>query len=315
MTPDVIVMGEVLVEVSTDESLDIARQARLGFSGDALNAAAAAAAAGAHTALLARVPDDEMGEGLVRRVADLGVDVSLIRRVAGQHGVYFVATDPGGARQFCYARAGSAGSTLSPADVDRANAGRAAVVLASGVTCSISASAADAVLHAAGVARDAGRRFVYDPNFRPRLTTVAAAAAQLARLAPYADLVSPACPGETSQLLGTPDPAEAAAVCRRLGARAAAVTCGADGAVVADAGGVRHLPAVVPPVLVDQTGAGDVFIGTVSARLAVGDDLVTAAWLGSAAASLSLQGRGGTGHIPDLDSVRAHLAGQAEARR
>ncbi|MDT4948456.1 MAG: hypothetical protein QOJ37_1051, partial [Pseudonocardiales bacterium] len=39
-----------------------------------------------------------------------------------------------------------------------------------------------------------------------------------------------------------------------------------------------------------QLGAGDVFVGTVAARLALGDDLLAAARLGTAAASLSLAG-------------------------
>ncbi|MCU4186885.1 hypothetical protein K6U06_21140 [Acidiferrimicrobium sp. IK] len=313
MTPDVLVMGEVLVEVSSDEALDRPGPARVGFSGDALNAAAAAAAAGARTALLALVPDDELGDGLVRRVAELGIDASLIRRVKGQHGVYFVSADPSGDRQFCYARACSAGSTLSPADVDRTGVADAAVVVASGITCSLSASSAEAVAHLAEAVNRRGGRFVYDPNYRPRLTTPEAAGAHLSRLARSAAVVSPACPGETSQLLGLSDPAEAAAACLALGARAAAVTCGANGVVIADARGTQRLPAVPPPALVDQTGAGDVFIGTVAGRLACGDDLLTAARLGGAAASLSLQGRGGTGHIPTLRSTRSHLAGWAEA--
>ncbi|MBM0236552.1 hypothetical protein JNW88_04135 [Micromonospora sp. ATA32] len=70
--PDVLVLGEVLVELTALEPLRDGTQLRLGFSGDALNAAAAAAAAGAHTCLLARVPDDELGDELVGRVARSG---------------------------------------------------------------------------------------------------------------------------------------------------------------------------------------------------------------------------------------------------
>ena len=40
----------------------------------------------------------------------------------------------------------------------------------------------------------------------------------------------------------------------------------------------------------------------------LGDDLVTADWQGSAAASLSVGGQGGTGCVPSLDTTRAHLA-------
>ena len=50
--PDVLVMGEPLVELATPLPLEQADLVRLSCSGDALNAAAAAAAAGASVALV-----------------------------------------------------------------------------------------------------------------------------------------------------------------------------------------------------------------------------------------------------------------------
>jgi 2-dehydro-3-deoxygluconokinase len=296
----VVVIGEVLVELSSPETLRNGASLRLGFSGDALNAAAAAAAAGAHVRLLTRVADDELGDLLVARVAELGVDTSMIQRVPGQNGVYFVSADPTGAREFCYARRGSAASTVVPEDLPDLSE---SFVLSSGITCAISTSAADAVLAAARVARG----FVYDPNFRPRLTGADEAAERLAALAPYATLITPAFPGEARALLGAGTPEATARACRELGARAVAVTRGADGVVVDDGMTITTVSAVHAPAIVDQTGAGDVFAGTVTARLSFGDDLHDAVRLGAAAAALSLSGQGGTGYIPSLEESRAHL--------
>jgi 2-dehydro-3-deoxygluconokinase len=60
----------------------------------------------------------------------------------------------------------------------------------------------------------------------------------------------------------------------------------------------------------DQTGAGDVFAGTLAGRLALGDDLRQAVRLAAAAASLSLAGQGGTGYIPKLAQTTALLNAQ-----
>jgi 2-dehydro-3-deoxygluconokinase len=300
---DVLVIGEVLVELSTPGPLRSGADLRLGFSGDALNVAAAAAAAGARTGLLARIADDELADGLLERVAELGIDTALLRRVPGQHGVYVVTADPSGSREFVYIRRGSAGSTLRPADLDGVDVAGAGAVVASGITCALSASARATVRAAA----DQATRFVYDPNLRPRLTSAEDARAALHELAPYAALITPAAPVETAALLGTDDPVTAAAAARRLGAAAVAVTCG-PGGLVLDAGtGPVHLPAVPPERLVDQTGAGDSFVGTLVARMVAGDPLELAAALGSAAASLSLGGPGGTGLVPSLAQTRAHL--------
>ncbi|HEY9496808.1 MAG TPA: PfkB family carbohydrate kinase, partial [Intrasporangium sp.] len=147
--PDVVLLGEVLLELSSREPLTQGATLRLGFSGDALNAAAAAAAAGAHVALVTRVPDDELGDQLVQRVGELGVDTSWIIRAPGQHGLYFSHADPLGARQFTYVRRGSTASKLGIADLDEGLLQSAGVVMASGVACAVSDTMAAAVARAA----------------------------------------------------------------------------------------------------------------------------------------------------------------------
>ena len=301
---DVVVLGEVLIELSSTEPFGDGIPMRLGFSGDALNSAAAAAAAGARVALLTNVANDEIGDILVGRVAELGIDTALVRRVAGQNGAYFVHADPSGAREFVYTRRGSAASQLSAADVHAAGLSSVAVVLASGITCALSDSAAGAVRAAATGAA----RFVYDPNFRPRLTDATTAARHLRQLASYAALVTPSWPHECDALLGARSPQHAAESVRAMGARAVAVTCGGDGVWLDDGESARHVPAVPPPAIVDQTGAGDVFAGTVAARIALGDDLRAAATLGAASSSLALGSPGGCSALATLDESRAHLA-------
>jgi len=305
--PDVVLLGEVLLELSSREPLTQGATLRLGFSGDALNAAAAAAAAGAHVALVTRVPDDELGDQLVQRVGELGVDTSWIIRAPGQHGLYFSHADPLGARQFTYVRRGSTASKLGIADLDEGLLQSAGVVMASGVACAVSDTMAAAVARAAQVAR----RFVYDPNFRPRLTTPFAAAAVLHRLAPLADVVTPSWPDEAHHLLGLAADASLEDAIRgfaALGPRVVVLTRGPDGAVVAAEGSVTAVPGVPAPVLVDQTGAGDCLAGTLAARLALGDPLLDAVALATAAAALSVGGQGGTGRVPTLTETRAALA-------
>jgi 2-dehydro-3-deoxygluconokinase len=302
-TPQVAVIGEVLIEISADQPFQPGLMVRFGISGDALTSAAAAAASGARTALITRVGDDELGQAIIGRAGELGIDTSLIKRVPGQQGVYFAVADPSGQRQFAYARRGSAACTLSPDDL--AGCPVPDLILSSGIACAISASAAATVAAAARWAP----RFVLDPNFRPRLTSAADAARTLASLAPLAAVVTPSAPEETQALLGTGDPAAAASALRGLGAGAVAVTCGADGVLIDD-GQQQRISAAPAPVLTDQTGAGDVFAGTLAGRLALGDTLAEAARLGVAAASLSLAGQGGTGLIPTLAQTRTHAAGR-----
>ena len=287
--PDVLVLGEVLVELTAPVPLREAETLRLSCSGDALNAAAAAAAVGASVALVCVVGDDELGERILEFAGSRGIDTRFVRRSSEPNGVYFA----GAGGEFVYARRGSAGSTLGPDDVARVPGARAVVV--SGITQALSESCAAAV----DAAVTAGDGFVvYDPNFRTRLTSVRAARAALSRVVPHATLVTPSCPDDTRALLDTSDPAVAAARLRSLGAGAVAVTMGSRGVHV-DAGGEPvHLPPARPRRVVDTTGAGDVLAGTTAARLALGDDLPEALRRAAAAATRSLAGPGGTGWLP-----------------
>lgn len=307
---DVLVLGEILVEVATDAPFGHGVPAELGISGDALNVAASAAAAGARVGLLAVLTDDELGAAISRRIEELGISTELLRFRPGQQGVYLVHSDPLGEREFSYARAGSAGSSLGPDDVDDAVIAAAGTVVASGITCAISVSSRAAVFKAARAAR----RFVYDPNYRPRLTTAEAAAENLRELAPLAYLITPSFPGETSALLQCPTAEAAGRALRDLGAGTVAVTCGAAGVQLDSAGGSTWIDSVPAPAVVDQTGAGDAFVGTLAARLTLGDDLDTATRYAVAAASLVVGGKGGTGFIPAFAQTVAHARTGAAAQ-
>ncbi|MBY3989338.1 sugar kinase [Rhodococcus fascians] len=299
---DVVLLGEPLVEVSTTETFRHGAGAVLGVSGDVVNAGAAAAAAGASVALIARVSDDELGDAVCRRIRELGIDDTYIRRVPGQQGVYFLHIDPEGNRQFSYARAGSVGSQLDVADLPEGVIEHAGAVLGGGIAAALSPTAARTMLQAA----QRSGRFVYDPNFRPRLTTADQARDFLQEIAPCCEVMVPSAPSEIELLLGTDDPVSAAVALMGWGARSVVVTQGSEGSSIFTEEGRSHQPVIPALEVIDQTGAGDVFAGTLTARLALGDDLREAAALAAAAASLSVGGRGGTGLIAPLSEIRRH---------
>lgn len=307
MSYDVVIIGEPLLEFSAAQPLTQATTFKLSFSGDALNAAVAAAAAGAKVGLLTRLGKDELADRLVAFLAAHGVDTSLVRREPGQTGAYVLGADPGGTREFAYLRAGSAATRLQPSDVDEAKVAKARAVLLGGIAVALSPSCAATVLHAAQTVRAAGGVVVYDPNYRGRLTTPGAAAEFFRTIAPHASVVIPSSPADTEPLFGLTDPAAAATAARELGAGAAVITCGTDGVLVSG-DDLTRVPVIPARSIVDSTGAGDSFAGTLTARLALGDDLLTAVRLGASAASLSLGGQGGTGYVPTLAETRAHLA-------
>lgn len=105
---------------------------------------------------------------------------------------------------------------------------------------------------------------------------------------------------EARALVKTNVPARelAKAVSRATGC-ACVVTLGGQGSLYAGPnGGGAHVAALPVDHVVDTTGAGDVYVGTVAASLARHDDIVTAMGAASAAAARSVSIRGAQSRLP-----------------
>jgi sugar/nucleoside kinase (ribokinase family) len=109
-------------------------------------------------------------------------------------------------------------------------------------------------------------------------------------------------------LTGRDDLPAAIADILALGAGGVAVTCGADGCLVAWRGGGAPVPLPAIPVdVVDTTGCGDGFTAGLLAGLLAGAGPVDAAWLGIACGSLVATGLGSDAGIESLAQALAFL--------
>ena len=134
-------------------------------------------------------------------------------------------------------------------------------------------------------------------------------------MVPYVDVMK-LSDEETALLTGESDPTAAAAVLLSLGVKCAAVTLGAEGALVAAADGMRRVPGFSVNA-VDTTGAGDAFWGGFLHRmlaldktpdqLTVDDAADCARW-GSATAAVCVTRRGAIPAMPSLAEAEALLA-------
>jgi sugar/nucleoside kinase (ribokinase family) len=97
------------------------------------------------------------------------------------------------------------------------------------------------------------------------------------------------------------------------GAKIVIVTSGANGASVSVEGTIHKVPAYKSEKTIDPTGAGDAFIGSFLAEYVKGEDCSWCSYIGSAAASLVVEGIGPT-FFGDKDEVyrRARLLYEKE---
>jgi len=95
-------------------------------------------------------------------------------------------------------------------------------------------------------------------------------------------------------LTGLSELKEAIRAVHDVGIKIVIVTMGAKGALLSVEGAQYNIPSCQPTVLVDPTGAGDVFIGAFLSEYIGGKELLWCASIGSAAASMAVEGIGST---------------------
>jgi len=301
---DIVSIGEPLIEFNQTRSGE--PQYLQGFGGDSSNMAIAAARQGARVAYLTRVGDDEFGRLFRKLWTEEKVDASAVAVDPAAHtGIYFVSHGPKG-HVFSYARAGSAASRMTAADLPLSLLRSARFVHGSGISLGISQSACDAVLAAFQAARSSQARVSFDSNLRLRLWPLERAREMIGKAAAMADYFFPSAE-DAEQLSGLKKPDALVDWAHGLGAKNVFLKLGKDGVIVSDGRSCTRVRGHKVKA-VDGTGAGDCFCGATLARLAAGDSLVEAARYGNAAAALKTTGYGAVAPIPAPSAVKKLLA-------
>ncbi|HWA79349.1 MAG TPA: sugar kinase [Acetobacteraceae bacterium] len=305
--PALLCMGEPMLEFSELPPDGSGRKLYLqGYGGDTSNAAIAAARQGAKVGYITALGCDEAGEAFLSLWQREGLDCGAVRRDPDHPtGIYFITHGPDGHR-FSYLRKNSAASHFRAADLPEAWITQAGFFFASGISLGISATAADAVLAAIAIARRAGTRVAIDTNYRPALWPPVRAAALTHAAIAQADIALPSLE-DAIALTGLSDPDKILDFYLGLGPPIVILKRGAAGAILATRDRRLVLPGL-PVRAVDTTGAGDVFCGSLLARLLAGEAIETAARYAVAAAALSTTGYGAVAPIPYPADVTALLA-------
>ncbi len=276
--PEVVVVGNLTID---DVVLPDGTTLMATLGGNSVHAAAAAAACGAHVALVARRGEDFPAEAF-ERLHRAGVDTAHVVDVLGPTVRNWVIYEPDGRRHWVYRTplARSAEVAPMPADITPTLRGAHVVHVAAmplgnaeAVVAEVRRAAPDAI-----VTLDTHEGWADEPP------------ARVLALAGAVDLFEPSLE-ELQALTGDHTPTGGLRALARAGVRRAVVKAGADGAYVMVDGEIAHVPALETTV-VDTTGAGDSFCGGVAAGLARGLESLDAVALGVATAGTAIAASG-----------------------
>ncbi len=269
-----------------------------GFGGKGSNQAVMAARLGAKVGVVVKLGSDSYGDKTLQNYRNEGIDTTFVGRVEGASGVALITVAESGENVISLAP--GANTTLSPEDVAGAVAAvQGAVVLMAQLEVPLNAT-----LAAFRLAKKSTTRTILNP----------APAAELpAELLLLTDILIPN-EVEAGMLLGRrvatlADAKEAATALLGRGPRAVAITLGGRGAVFAERGTRSQHIAVQPVEVVDTTGAGDAFVGSLAYFLACQPDLPLSEAVARAChlASLTVRQPGAQSSYPKRADVAAIL--------
>lgn len=262
------------------------------------NQACAAGRLGGRTRMVGRVGADVFGEQLRESLRGDGVDVAAVLTTADTpSGVALIVVQASGENQIVVAS--GANGQLAPVDVVTALAG-----VDGGYVLLQLETPLETVEAAAHLARSRGATVILDPApAQPLPTTLLAGIDILTPNETEAHVLL----GRRAAAVSLAEAPEVARALLDLGVRTVVLTLGAQGALIADRTGHRHVPA--PRVdAVDTTAAGDTFNGALAVALAEGRGIVDAVGFANTAAALSVTRSGAQASIPTRPEVNVRLA-------
>jgi len=310
---DCLTIGEPLMCFdSGDEPFDATQVVRKYAVGAESNVAIGLARLGRSVAYVGRVGRDNLGREIVRTLRGEGVDVSGLSAVdTGPTGLLLKEQPGAGHTEVTYHRAGSAGSTLSVADLPArfSNVRRLHVT---GITLVLSPTARRAVLEAMRRAHADGCRVSLDANFRRKLAPASTLVEAFEEAAALADEIILGR-GEAALCVGDDDDSRLEDYARSLPAETV-VLKGASGGSIGFSGGERIECAPVRVPVIDSVGAGDGFAAGLLHALLDGRSLPGALEVGGRVAARVIARHGDYQGLPyaqdleiDSKSTRAVL--------
>lgn len=265
-----VTIGETMGLFRADEIGSIAQvdAFTLAIGGAESNVAIGVSRLGAAATWIGRIGADGLGDRVRRELLGEGVAVHAVVDEQARTGLMLKERRTADLTRVAYYRAGSAGSRLSPDDLDADLIRTAAVLHVTGITPALSASAAATVREAVRIAIAADVAVSFDVNHRSTLWDAADAAPVYRELASAATIVF-AGADEAALVVGDGPPAELAERLAALGPAQVVIKLGPDGCFARLDGATYAAPAV-PIRPIDTVGAGDAFVAGYLAEFMAG---------------------------------------------
>lgn len=305
---DVVCIGVVLVDLPLgplDEEVfhkETTMVKRIGLTtgGDALNEAVILARLGKRPALMGQVGTDMLGDSIVKRCEEEGVDHSRLRRDPGTDTrINVVVIGKDGQRHFVKAQNAGSGGFLQK-DIDFDFILKAKAVSLASIFCS-KLRDPETIGKILRTARE--NQIITFADMVPM--TGGETIGDIAEALPYLDYFLPNRE-EAAMLTGLADPDEMADCLLQYGIKNVVIKLGREGCLIKNRQGRYHIPAF-PAEAVDTTGAGDNFAAGFITAVLDGMEPGDCGLFANAVAAASTESVGAVGGVKDRLQVESRM--------
>ena len=161
---DIAVIGECLIELSSNGTLAESSTLNKYFGGDTVTTAITLARLGGKVTYLTKVGNDGFSEFIISSLQKENVDTSLIKTNDEQNGMYIVSQTQNN-KELLYYKRKTAATKLSVEDITEDCIKKLKLIYSTGVVQSLSAGSRELVRESFRIARENEILTAYDPNY------------------------------------------------------------------------------------------------------------------------------------------------------
>ncbi len=310
---DIVALGEILIDYTpmknSENGMKVFEQ---NAGGAPANVLASSTKFGAKTAFIGKIGTDMQGEFLRQTLIDANIETKgLISDKDYFTTLAFVTLSENGERSFAFSRKHSADINLSKEEVDISLIEDAKIFHFGSLSLTHNKNR-EATLFAIEKAKKTGALISYDPNYRALLWENEEVASEIMKSVIEQVDILKISDEETVLMTGEKTPENAMKYLLSKGVPVVAITLGENGTLIGNSKGFSHVKGFKADKVVDTTGAGDTFWGSVLFKIVDSkknlneislEELEKFAEFANAAASLCVTKRGAISSMPTMQEV------------
>ena len=303
----IVMIGECLIELTSNGSLAESSTLNKYFGGDTVTTAVAVSRMGGSVSYVTKVGNDGFSEFILSSLKKENIDTSLIKTNDEQNGMYIVANTQN-KKELLYYKRKTAATKLNIGDIPEEYIKQAKLIYSTGIVQSLSASSRELVRESFGVARENEVMTAYDPNFTSCFMSSNDTKDLLEEIIDYTDIIFLSLKGDAVRLYEVDSVEQIMKHFWDRGVKIVVIKSHIDnGYYTGYSGKINFTEFYNTSKAVDVTASGDVFNGGFLYAITNGYQPHEATKFASVVSGLQTQNYGAIQSIPYLKTVLENI--------